>query len=341
MKCSGCRQPIEAGAFVHAGNVPFHPACFVCSRCGAPLRRYALHKGRFYCISCETELHAPRCAICGEPIAGTYYEHGGGKVHDRCFRSHVASKCDVCGGPLEVRDHTRDAWGYRYHTMHRQQFPPCDACGRLTFQDMTGGGVALGDGRAMCNLCMATAVRSDAVAARRVAAVRSFLEGKGMAFPPREMPIALVARPQLQRLLGKKPHGHLKRALGCTRFEQIIEGSRVVRQEATVYILSALPEALFDGVAAHELGHAWAFLNDCPAHEAPLAEGFCNYLAYLMHQEGGGEENAFYIKMMLEDPDQAYGKGFLEMRRFAERKGMPALLRYMRRSTGIPFWNFF
>jgi hypothetical protein len=263
----------------------------------------------------------------------------GGKAHDACYRKHVADKCDICGGPL-VGKYLVDSFGNRYHEMHRAQFPECSACGRLVTEELTGGGMSLGDGRAMCRGCYSSAIRSESEAFERYRRVRGFLEGLGMDFPPYEIPLSLVGRPKLASLMGRARHVPVKRVQGCTLYEEVIQGSRVINQQASIYILTSLPSALFEGVAAHELGHAWAYLAGCPRQDLPLAEGFCNYLSYLLHENEGGDDHAFYRKQLLESPDEAYGKGFREMKRYAERRGFPALLQYMRKSTGIPFWNF-
>ncbi|MBM3274003.1 MAG: hypothetical protein FJZ00_02535, partial [Candidatus Sericytochromatia bacterium] len=85
MRCSGCRQPIASGRFVRAGNLAFHGPCFVCAECGSSLERYMVHRNRFYCVSCHAEAFAQRCKICALPISGTYVEHEGGQVHEKCY----------------------------------------------------------------------------------------------------------------------------------------------------------------------------------------------------------------------------------------------------------------
>ncbi|MBM3269476.1 MAG: protein DA1 [Candidatus Sericytochromatia bacterium] len=339
MKCAGCRLPIEQGGYVNAGNLPFHERCLVCCQCGQVLTRFAIERGRFYCHECHVAAFAPRCKVCALPIEGTYYEHDGGKAHAECYRKHVAGKCDVCGGPL-VGKILSDGWGFRYHEAHAAQFPACDACGRLTSPEIGGGGHRLGDGRHLCGHCRPSAVRNAEEARERFAEVRAFLAQRGLVVPGAALPLHLVSRPDLMKTLARSGHPPRKAVHGVTLMEARIQGSRVVSREASIHVLTYLPAALFDGTAAHELGHAWTFLTGCPQHVYALSEGFCNYLRYLVHTAEGGDENAFYVKHMLDDPDPAYGHGFRIVRKIAERKGFPALLDHMRRKTDFPLFGW-
>lgn len=406
MRCTGCRQPIGAGAYVSAGSSPYHPDCFRCATCGAMLgRAFKAAGGKPVCDSCYVNRHAPRCivckepivgpyvphwlgkaheacyqerygekcSVCGEPLSGVFVQHQGrkaheacykeslaprckvcalpiqesrwlihenGAVHTNCFNKHVAERCDVCGGPITGR-YITDAFGHRYHDFHRGQFPPCHACGRLTAPDIGGqGGLRLGDGRHVCGFCSPSAVRADENADRRFVKVRRDLSELGLVIPQDPLRLSVVSQQQLKRIVPRSAHPRDRDVQGLTLSEHLIQGGRVVKRTAEVFILSHLPATLFEGVAAHELGHAWIFTTGCPSHVHALAEGFCNYLQYLQYKRASGDEAEFYINRMMEDQDPAYGQGFRIVRKIAENRGFPALLEHMRRKTDFPLFGW-
>ena len=96
-RCGSCAQPI-ANEFVEAGGTKFHPPCFVCSTCKAPLT------GAFYTtpdgkVLCEAHLPTSQvsdqtCGLCGQPVANEVYEAMDKVFHPECF------KCAKCSGAL-------------------------------------------------------------------------------------------------------------------------------------------------------------------------------------------------------------------------------------------------
>ncbi len=406
MNCAGCRRAIGAGAYVRAGEAPYHADCFRCGACGAMLgRSFQMAAGKVLCGSCYRDRHAPRCTVCKEPITGVYVPHWLGKAHEQCylerygpkcsvcgeiiaeafvqhqgrkaheacykqslaprckvcgetiqegrflvhenapvhtdcFKKHVAERCDVCGGPITGK-YLKDSWGNQYHDIHRNQFPPCHACGRLTGHEIGGGGgLRLGDGRHVCGFCSPSAVRADPDARGRFHKVRRDLEGLGLTIPQNPLPLSVVNQQQLKRIVPRSAHPRDRDVQGLTLSQQVIQNGRIVECSAEVYILTHLPAVLFEGVAAHELGHAWIFTTRCPTHAHALAEGFCNYLQYLHYRREGGDEAEFYMNRMMEDQDPAYGQGFRIVRKIAENKGFPALLEHMRRKTDFPLFGW-
>lgn len=346
-RCVVCKEPIM-GAYVPHWLGKAHEACYLerygpkCSVCGEPITEaYIQHQGRKAHEACYKESLAPRCKVCGQSIQEPrWLIHEGAPVHSDCFKRHVADRCDVCGGPITGK-YIQDVFGHRYHDFHRKQFPPCHACGRLTAPDIGGpGGLRLDDGRHVCGFCAPSSVGAGAEAARRFDHVRRELADLGLVIPQEPLPLSIVSKPQLARILPRSSHPRDRDVQGLTLSEHLIQGGRVVRRTAEVFILSHLPATLFEGVAAHELGHAWIFTTGCPSHAHALAEGFCNYLQYLRYRREGTEEAEFYIARMMEDQDPAYGQGFRIVRKIAERKGFPALLEHMRKKTDFPLFGW-
>ncbi|MBI6545701.1 MAG: hypothetical protein HY692_02845 [Cyanobacteria bacterium NC_groundwater_1444_Ag_S-0.65um_54_12] len=277
--------------------------------------------------------------VCGKAIRDRYVPQQSGKVHDSCYVGQLAPKCAVCGSGM-LGTIVTDSWGYRYHEIHRRQFPPCDVCGRLTCHEIGGGGVRIGDGRHLCRYCLRTAVQDDSKALKRFRAVREQLAGWGMAIPGADIPLRLVDLSGMQRLLRAKSQLASKRVSGFTQMQSEIVGGSVRQRQVVIYMLSYLPQELFDGTAAHELGHAWAFFAGCPQHQPALSEGACNYLRWRIHELHDGPEAQFFMKGMLEERDPVYGQGFRRVKNYVERSGFAALLKLLQRSADFPLFDW-
>ncbi|CAL8100137.1 unnamed protein product [Calicophoron daubneyi] len=69
--CTNCHRPI-GDRIVHALGSPYHPNCFVCVVCGGRLdsKPFTIDvNGRLHCLEDFHRRYAPRCAVCGRPIA--------------------------------------------------------------------------------------------------------------------------------------------------------------------------------------------------------------------------------------------------------------------------------
>ncbi len=299
-----------------------------------------------YCQGCYAASVAPRCAVCDRPITGKYFQHEGRPVHEVCYLKHVAEKCAICGGGLAGRIVT-DSWGNRFHEAHLRQFPPCDSCGRSTAPAIGHGGARLADGRTICSVCLATAVRSESDARSRYEAVRRQMASWGMEIAP-DIPLKLVGRPELAGRLARTGHKVARGTFGFTHMEtryeidpgRIVPRHQITEQNAGIFILHSLPADLFEGACAHELGHAWAFLSGCPRHQPQLSEGSCNYFRWRLHAEEGTPDAQAHMKTMLEDPDPIYGQGFRRAKKYVDRNGFDALLELLRRSSDFPLFSF-
>ena len=80
-------------------------ACFSCAHCGKALgsgEPYQIKDGLYYCTNDFTQLFAPKCGDCNEPITGKFLDVLGSKRHLNCF------KCGACGIVLANGKHFVD-----------------------------------------------------------------------------------------------------------------------------------------------------------------------------------------------------------------------------------------
>jgi hypothetical protein len=113
-------------------------------------------------------------------------------------------------------------------------------------------------------------------------------------------------------------------------------GVETERRIRAVSVLWGLPQEMFEGVLAHELGHVWLFkqhMNDIPED---LEEGLCNLFAYILHQEKVTPEARYSVYLLEENLDPVYGEGFRRSRAIYHRKGLRWLLHFVRRKGKWP-----
>jgi len=304
MRCARCGDGLQ-GPVLRVAGVVLHPECFVCADCGRPLQgRYVLGPaGSAHHPQCYARAHAESCAVCGQGMLGRFVV---------------------------------DAVGRRYHARHLKEFLRCATCGDLCAPGLAGRAIGLGDGRAQCVTCHRSAVRGTREALPRWQGVLSLLGQWGVHVDVGNVPLELVDRTRLHRLLqqaGQRPHLSLH---GLTRHHVHRRGGRVIRQELSVFAMTWLPGTLLEGILAHELGHVWIHQNGCPVHQPELAEGACNVLRWMVHVHQATEESERLIREMDADPHPAYGGGFRRVRRMVERQGLPKLLDHLRRSAHFP-----
>jgi hypothetical protein len=94
--CAGCDQVID-GELVNAINLTFHPNCFVCKTCKAPLSDsfFPVGDGTAYCEKHYYDAQGLLCRECEKPIlVGKCVQFSQWKYHIEHF------KCSFCKKPL-------------------------------------------------------------------------------------------------------------------------------------------------------------------------------------------------------------------------------------------------
>ena len=302
MQCFLCHKPIS-GRYINAMDHEWHPECFVCAACQKPFDgSFQVHEGKPYHAACFHERFSPRCAIGGEPIRAAYLQND---------------------------------WGDVYCPDHAKDCPVCFSCHRPICQRLTRGGVAYPDGRAMCNQCRKTAIDQPERGAAAVALVRRTLAKHGIDLKDVHVPIRLVLQPELDALNSKRKGA---KTCGMMRSRIFTEDKRVVKRVVEeILVLRGLPEDHFASIMAHELGHAWLFLNEYPPLPDAVEEGVCELCNALWLRSLAATPSALRrLKIMAASDDAVYGRGFRAADKALQRLPLSTLLAFVRHQRRFP-----
>ena len=225
-----------------------------------------------------------------------------------------------------------DAWGNRYCQHHQKEYTSCSCCQRLICEGLTGGGVGYRDGRRVCNLCRVTAVDKNEQARPLMERAVFFLTTRGFAFPHLRLSVKLVYRPEL--IAHSEHHG--SEPLGMIRTMIPKGGLRTHRYVEGISLLIGLSRYVMEGIAVHELGHAWLFLHGVDGLSLNVEEGFCNMLSYLYHEHLNTDESHFAMRMIEKNPDPVYGNGFREVQAAVRQYGLSSVGNYLRLHRTLP-----
>ena len=241
--------------------------------------------------------------------------------------------CAICKMPLLGVFH-EDAWGNRFCVKHTNEFHRCSCCQRLICEPLTGGGVAYQDKRLVCNICRQTAIDTKEQAKPYIEANAAWLYQMGFTFQALALKIDLVYRDDLihksEHKGGGEPMGMIYTSVNGGRrkpFERRVEG---------VAILKGLSRHVMEGVAIHELGHAWLFLHGVDSLDGPTEEGFCNMLSYLYHDTFDTDEARFCKLVIEKSPDPVYGDGFRAVHQAVNTYGLSQIVDYLRLYRMLP-----
>lgn len=267
-----------------------------------------------------------RCSACGEPIAEgqfTFRDHR--PYHEACFRAHVLPKCVYCHQPLEGRYYL-DAWGDAYCPAHQEEWPRCTYCGRL----VTDGAAAEGGDNPRCGRCRTVAIEDDETAGIILPPLVDWLQGEGITLDQAvRFRVQLVSRSELQRddregidVLGKALVTRQSDTNTTTHLE--------------LHLLRGMPSPLFEGVAVHELGHAWLACRSVRGWPAWAEEGFCELLSHRWYLDMDTVESRHYAERIAENDSPIYGGGFRRLRELAESMGFDRLIRQVIATRALP-----
>lgn len=292
--CKRCGQAV-VGVYVSALGADWHPEHFCCAACGKPIENASFH------------------------------QHLGPPYHAECYRQEAAPYCAYCGRPL-VGQYLVDHWGTRFCPKHQGEFPVCRFCGRLVPPHHEGRDSRTEGVR--CPVCRATAINYIAQARPIFSRLVKWINGQGLMFNDLRLRIELRPRRQLAQLLSEGNH---TKSLGATLWSTYTEAGHKVRTEVQgVAILSGLPSTLFQGVAIHELGHAWLVVHGVTALPRWAEEGFCDLLAHRFFDQMSTLESRYYALCIERQSDDIYGQGFQRVRALAEAVGFRTLIETLR-----------
>ena len=243
--------------------------------------------------------------------------------------------CAACGKEIGPGRYLQDQWKANYHLQH-QNVARCYYCARGISQFNTGGGVRYPGGREVCNICQQTAVTDAATAEAAMDRVRGRMAAWGLGFEYGEIPVRLVDQGTLNRLYGRSSmHDGRINGLTTKRWTKDDAG-KVLSREVSISMLHGLPLEVFEKTMAHELMHAWMFLDKQPEHQPQLEEGVCNLAAYYVLQESATDLAGFMREAMWKSKDPVYGQGLRRAIAYVQRHEFVGLVKMLRANKDFP-----
>lgn len=329
--CDYCGKKIT-GRYIEADGKYFHPGHFLCARCGKVIKgSFAEKDGSFFHPDCYAVKEGLVCDYCNKIIKGEYVTSGGKKYHTACYENNVLPKCAVCGKPLDG-EYTIDPFGNKFHSYHSRELSKCDNCSRIISEKTTGGGRVYSDGRRICNLCFEEAVFDNYRINSLLGKVMQRLKSLGLSFNEKTITIKGVDKRELKRAAGNRYEGNMKGFCNSSaRTEYVNNRASKTQRRHEIFVLSGVPSLNIESVIAHELMHVWLNDNTKDDHPDRLREGSCNYMSYLYLKTIGSQKARELIKLLEEDEDDTYGKGFLRVKSEFEDKSLSQLLSYLKK----------
>lgn len=146
-KCAKCGEGMSS--WTEAMGKKYHPACFVCSKCGGDVSAGFMPSGDdVMCRACGSGGGGgePTCSGCNTPLMGKFAVKDGKPLCDACMTkaSPPTGACSVCSKPVTSGIVVMGA------AMHPECFG-CGGCGT----SMNGKSYAQVNGKAMCTNCAA------------------------------------------------------------------------------------------------------------------------------------------------------------------------------------------
>lgn len=196
--------------------------------------------------------------------------------------------------------------------------PKCKFCGA----SISSGKVHTPEGFDVCEHCHKEGVRDLRTAQALVAEVRAEIGSLGIKLPWGAIPVKLAPSPNA------KVYARCEAA-------RYANGS-----VASVWIrfMPGMPRSVFKHTAAHELTHAWAYLNRSPMkQDEALSEGAPTLveLTYLERDQSAAGEHRRHAIMT--SNDKIYGKSTRRLQAYAkDHGGLAGVLTLLRTGQTIP-----
>ncbi len=244
--------------------------------------------------------------------------------------------CAACGKEIGPGRYMQDQWKACYHMQH-SQLKRCYYCARGISAYNTQGGITYADGREVCNVCSGTSVTDDGQANAVAEQVRPRMGVWGLRFAYGAIPVRLVDQQTLDQLFGHRGGSHDGKINGLTTKRWTKDGAgKVVSREVSIAMLYGLPLEVYQKTIAHELMHAWMFVDQQPEHTPALEEGVCNLAAYYVLQENSTDYAQFLREAMYKSPNRTYGEGLRRAIRYVQRNEFVGLVGMLRAHRDYP-----
>ena len=235
-------------------------------------------------------------------------------------------ECFICKKRLSGRYYV-DQWDHKMCEAHMNNDAVyCYSCTCFTKKDIT-----LPDGRILCPVCMANAVRPvDSVAFLTSTVIKTLNKVGFDVLSQEDIKLEIISADKMAQV--RKSSVNLQnKGLTLSNVSQSFSllGGKKQAFNHVIYMLTHLTKNEFAGVLAHEMLHAWQIQNGI-SMSPQRTEGFCNMGSYLVYITMAGSLNKLYLKQLHENPDPVYGDGFREMYRYFEELDWKRLIQCVR-----------
>ena len=362
--CYRCKLPIQIFEIEAFGRY-WHKDCFFCDHCHLPIIiSNSIYRDGFllhvHCLPRErvssdslpdwlrSQTNQPatilnssktnayqsiftyiKCGICQKPIGEKYFVRNRENIfHKDCYLGQNDIRCHICNTQVRGK-YLLNRWGEIYCYSHEINNPKCFYCGRPISNAFREGSIPYPDGKYMCNICMKSAINTSDDVLKVMDQVRDILGKSGLLVNEKLFPVKLVGQIlEVSQLSNQESavNGQFR-----ARVDQF--GNRSVEN---IYIIRGEPEIIFKGVLAHELGHAWFFINHIDGLEKRLEEGLCNLLAYLVISSKKNYESLSESQKYFSNPDPIYGTGFRIVEKYLYKYSIGSLMRYVSIHKKLP-----
>ena len=356
LSCQLCGMPITGGYVTYNNELVICEKCNRsvprCGWCNLPSRQLTSARGMLICPACRNK--ATTCDFCHQPLLGNYKIYNSTlKVCDQCERT--VPRCSRCNIPSRQLIPVR---GVMICPACRQEAPLCDCC---HIPILSGYVTINGSPQRYCQTCIDTRPRCGVCTAplnelgkvfsgpegqtRRCGnclrtAIMTLKDGEPLyrqvrALLARELSLDVDVLPALT-LVGRSHMTKLHAQTGSTiasgtasttdttaEPQHLLGFFHRFNERRDIYIEHYLPRALFQGVAAHELAHAWQSAHVQRTQPERIVEGFAEWVAYRILLTLGEREEA---EQMTQRND-LYGQGLHYFLDIEGKQGKQAVLK--------------
>ncbi len=300
--CSNCGESIQGDTFTKSGNID----CEDCRQCAN--------------LHCKTESFSEgQTRFLGDVFCLA------------CFNS-LLHQCQVCLHKIQQQCDRKD---WRKSARSKADIAVCYSCGMALCQEFTAGNQNLTDQRKICPACFQHSVNFVRQGRPILSAIIRVFKTYELNFNPRMLSIRLVSEKELKHLRNAKEKDALQGlAIGTKKFLGKEEIQRNIKE---IVILDRLPGEYFATILAHELGHAWLFMNQYPTLPKLVEEGLAEMFAYLWLKEQNSNFAPFRIWQMENNSYRENREGFRIVKNLIEQQYHPFdLLEYVKRKNRFP-----
>lgn len=194
----------------------------------------------------------------------------------------------------------------------------CKYCGA----SLSGGKVHTAEGFDVCHECDRTAVRDIKAARATVAQVREELLSLGIKLPWGAVTVKLLPTWQ------KGVHARCEAA-------RYANGGVA---DLWIKFIAGMPKNMFKAVAAHELTHAWAYLNRSPMkQDEELSEGGPTLVEYTYLEKHPSAYGGYRRDVIMTSSNKIYGKSTRRLQTYAkDHGGLAGVLTLLKTGEKIP-----